>query len=79
MADWKRVSRCKECGMVYPNGIPYICGKCGTEIGRPTPILLQTLGYGEVSLTNKCEHVTAKKKLFGWKVRESEEKTDEMS
>jgi hypothetical protein len=42
-------------------------------------MLLQALGHGEVTLTDKCEQVIAKKTLFGWKVRESEEKTDEMS
>jgi hypothetical protein len=79
MADWKRVNRCKECEEIYQNGIPYICRKCGAEIGKPTPMLLQALGHGEVTLTDKCEQVIAKKTLFGWKVRESEEKTDEMS
>lgn len=33
-------------------------------------MLLQALGHGEVSLTDKCEKVVAKKGLFGWKVRE---------
>lgn len=65
-----KVSRCKECGEIYPNGIPYICKKCGAEIGTPTPMLLQALGCGEVTLTDKCEKVVAKKGLFGWKVRE---------
>lgn len=67
---YMKVCRCKECGEIYPNGIPYICKKCGAEIGTPTPMLLQALGHGEVSLTDKCEKVVAKKGLFGWKVRE---------
>lgn len=28
------------------------------------------MGSGEVTLTEKCEKVVAKKGLFGWKVRE---------
>lgn len=28
------------------------------------------MGCGEVTLTEKCEKVVAKKGLFGWKVRE---------
>jgi hypothetical protein len=70
MSGYQMVSRCKECGKIYPNGIPYICSKCGVEIGTPTPMLLQALGHGEVTLTDKCEKVVAKKGLFGWKVRE---------
>jgi len=67
---YMKVCRCKECGEIYPNGIPYICKKCGAEIGTLTPMILQALGHGEVSLTDKCEKVVAKKGLFGWKVRE---------
>lgn len=70
MFGYQKVSRCKECGKIYPSGIPYICSKCGVEIGHPTPMLLQALGYREVILTDKCEKVVAKKSLFGWKVRE---------
>ena len=29
-------------------------------------------GYGEVTLTDNCEKVIAKKTLLGWKIRESE-------
>lgn len=78
MSDWKKVCRCKECEKIYPSGIPLICRKCGTEIGINTPMLLQMLGHGEVTLTEKCEKVIAKKSLFGWKVKEREAKTDEM-
>jgi hypothetical protein len=42
-------------------------------------VIFQALGHGDVTLTDKCEQVIAKKTLFGWKVREREEKTDEMS
>ncbi len=73
MRGYKTVSRCKDCGKIYEKGIPYICSKCGAEIGRPTPMLLQMMGSGEVTLTEKCEKVIARKSLFGWKVRENSE------
>lgn len=41
---WRRVNRCKECGQIYKRGIPFICKKCGAEIGRETPIIIQALG-----------------------------------
>lgn len=69
---WKIVKRCKECGRVYENGIPYICKKCGAEIGRPTPMLIQAIGGEPITLTDKCEKVVARKGLLGWKIRESE-------
>ncbi len=68
----EKVCRCKESGGIYPNGIPLICRKCGTEIGTTTPALLQMLGQGEVTLTKKCEKVIAKRGIFGWKVKESD-------
>ena len=54
MGKYKRVSRCKKCGKIYPHGIPYICGKCGTEIGIKTPIILKAMGlvYSNVILTD---------------------------
>lgn len=70
VGDYKKVCRCKVCGKIYDKGIPYICSKCGAEIGRPTPTILQMMGSGEVTLTEKCEKVVAKKGLFGWRVRE---------
>lgn len=76
MGDWKKVCRCKECGEIYPKGIPLICRKCGTEIGITTPAILQMLGQGEVTLTKKCEKVIAKRGFFGWKVKESESECD---
>ena len=69
MAGYRKVSRCKECGKIYENGIPYICQKCGTEIGTETPIIFQVLGHKEVMLTDNCEKVIAKRTLFGWKVK----------
>lgn len=69
MGNYIRVSRCKVCGKIYDNGIPYICRKCGTEIGTQTPIIFQALGDGEVTLTDKCEKVIAKRTLFGWKIK----------
>lgn len=72
MGKYKSVYRCKKCGKIYEYGIPYICGKCGTEIGTKTPIILQSIGCGEVKLTDNCESVIAKKKLFGWKLKEME-------
>lgn len=52
MSDYKKVSRCKECGEIYPKGIPYICRKCGVTIGTPTPMIFQALGHGPVTLTD---------------------------
>lgn len=73
MGEYIKVCRCRDCGKIYEKGIPYICSKCGAEIGRPTPMLLQMMGSGEVTLTEKCEKVIARKSLFGWKVRENSE------
>lgn len=61
MRGYKQVSRCKDCGKIYDKGIPYICSKCGAEIGKPTPTILQMMECGEVTLTEKCEKVVAKK------------------
>ena len=69
MAGHREVSRCKKCGKIYEHGIPYICQKCGTEIGTETPIIFQALGCKEVTLTDNCENVIAKKTLFGWKIK----------
>lgn len=76
MGDYKKVSRCKECGEIYPNGIPYICRKCGATIGTPTPMIFQALGHGPVTLTDKCEMVVAKKTIFGWKIRKEDDHAD---
>lgn len=73
MGDWKRVCRCKECGKIYPSGIPLICKKCGTEIGRMTPYTGASIITGEVTLTEKCEKVMAKQGIWGWKVQERED------
>lgn len=61
MRGYKTVCRCKVCGKIYDKGIPYICSKCGAEIGKPTPTILQMMGCGEVTLTEKSEKVVAKK------------------
>lgn len=70
MSEYKKVCRCKECGKIYPNGISYICGKCGATIGKQTSLFLQAMGGDPVTLTDKCEKVIAKKGLFGWKIRQ---------
>lgn len=72
MSGYKEVCRCKECGKIYEKGIPYLCTKCGTRIGAPTLFLIQALGGDQVTLTDKCEKIIAKKTLFGWKIRKSE-------
>lgn len=69
MGDYKEVCRCRECGRIYENGIPYICKGCGAKIGTPTAIIFQAMGHGSVTLTDKCEKVIAKKTILGWKVR----------
>ena len=61
MGKYKRVSRCKKCGKIYPHGIPYICYKCGTEIGTKTLEILKLTGFGDVTLTDNCEKVIAKR------------------
>ena len=73
MAGYREVFRCKKCGKIYGNGIPYICQKCGTEIGTETPIIFQALGHKAVTLTDNCENVIAKKTLFGWKIKASDD------
>lgn len=73
MSNWKEVCRCKDCGRVYPESIPYICKVCGARIGKESSILTQALGGGPVTLTDKCEKVIARKKLFGWEVRGNDE------
>ena len=79
MGKWKAVCRCKECGKIYPKGIPYICGRCGALIGEKTPIILQALGGGEVTLTSKCEKVIAKQGIFGWKIRRGGDENADLS
>lgn len=76
MGEWKEVCRCRDCGRIYPNGIPYICKVCGARIGKATSILTQAFGGGEVTLTDKCEKAVARKKLFGWEVRPNEETSE---
>lgn len=77
MNGYKEVCRCKECGEMYTKGIPYICTKCGTKIGTPTPLILQVLGNGEVTMTDKCKKVIAKKTLFGWKIKQNEKEVSQ--
>lgn len=77
MGYYKYVTRCKACGKIYENGTPYICHKCGTMLGTETSIFLQALGAGQVTLTDNCEKVIAKKTLFGWKVKKGGEQTDD--
>ena len=69
MAGYREVYRCKECGKIYGNRIQYICDKCGAGIGIKNPEILQVFGVDEVTLTDKCEKIIAKKTLFGWKVK----------
>ena len=52
MGDYKKVCRCKDCGKIYDKGIPYICSKCGAEIGRPTPTIFQMMGSEDGKLEN---------------------------
>ena len=77
MDGYREVSRCKECGKIYGNRIQYICDKCGAGIGIKTPEILQAFWRGEVTLTDKCEKIIAKRTLFGWKVKDSDNSKDE--
>lgn len=69
MSKYRYVSRCKVCGKIYPMGISRVCSKCGTTLGVESSIL----GNGKLRLTNNCERVIARKKLFkGWEVKEND-------
>lgn len=70
MRDYKEVARCRNCGKIYEHGIPYICSKCGVELGTPTPMILQMMGSKAVTLTENCEKVIARKRMFRWEVIE---------
>lgn len=77
MGRYREVFRCMECGKIYKNRIPYTCEKCGAGIGVETPIIFQVLGRGEVTLTDKCEKIIAKRTLFGWKVKGKGSESDD--
>ena len=57
MGKYKRVCRCKKCGKIYPHGIPYICYKCGTEIGTKTPTILKAMGLGYGGVGKETETI----------------------
>lgn len=69
MRKWKRVRRCRCCGKVYPDAIPYICERCGTQIGMAAPFIALMMPLEGVTETDKCERVVGKKGIFGWKIR----------
>ena len=64
------VVQCTKCGKIYPDGIPYVCFKCGETIGQHNMIGEALLGKkGAITMVN-ARKVIAKKTLFGWKVKE---------
>ena len=75
MGGFKKVSRCKKCGKIYPHNLPLICRKCGAEIARkPTTIELAFKPALQfvVFLTDNAEKVIARRKFFKWEVLEKE-------
>lgn len=66
MGKWKCVVQCNDCKKIYANGIPYICYKCGAEIGRDSMFL-------GLLLTNNARRVIARRRLFkGWEVKQED-------
>lgn len=68
MRDYKKVCRCRDCGKIYDKGIPYICSKCGAEIGRPTPTIVYAgrasiMQRALLSIRKKC-HTTGTRVSF---------------
>ncbi len=83
MGYFREVARCKKCGKIYQNGIPIFCYKCGTKLGEEFPtipfptsyfgIMVNELNQGKLKLTDNCEKVIARRKLFGWEIKENED------
>lgn len=65
MFKYKRVVQCNECGKIYPNGVPYLCYRCGAEIARESMFL-------GLVLTNNSRHVAARRRLFKWEVKQED-------
>ena len=67
MGKWRKVVQCNDCKKIYPNGVPYLCYRCGAEIARESMFL-------GLVLTNNSRHVAARRRLFRWEVKQ-EDKT----
>ena len=78
MSRYERVKRCRECGKIYPGDVPELCHKCGTRLGWVSNYLSMLYsGHRIINFTNKVVTITAKKTLFGWKIREESKQDDE--
>lgn len=83
MGKFREAVRCKSCGKIYQDGIPVFCNKCGVKLGEEFPtipfptsyfgMMLKELNEGKLKITDNCEKVVAKRKLFGWKIKENED------
>lgn len=80
MGKFKELIRCKKCGKIYENGIPIICYKCGVELGEepisiPFPtsyfgLMVNEMNKGKLKITDNCERIVARRKLFHWEIKE---------
>lgn len=65
MFKYKRVVQCNDCKKIYPNGVPYLCYRCGAEIARESMFL-------GLVLTNNSRHVAARRRLFRWEIKQED-------
>lgn len=76
MSYFKEVCRCVNCKKVYPDGIPTLCHKCGTKLGKKSVFGKLIFGEDRVEFNENCEKVIAKRTFFGWKVKEDATNAD---
>lgn len=87
MSSYKEVYRCKDCGKIFDtvnagllNAVE-ICPKCGARLGRISPMssaLAPLTGGDGFIMSSHCERVIARKRLFRWQVRPTDQaETDE--
>ena len=72
MGRWVEVFRCKECGKIFKDKIPSLCPKCGEHLCRSDGFMLLIWG-GRLRDPNKCEKVVARRRIFGWQIRQPEQ------
>lgn len=83
MGKFKEVAQCKKCGKIYQNGIPIFCYKCGSELREELPTIPFPTSYfglmvnekakGKLRLTDNCEKVIARRKMFRWEIKERQD------